>query len=55
MSIDHRVIYENRELTAQVLQMALKKYLEAQKHSPRLHHGRDYEIEVEFNVSFDEF
>ena len=43
------------KLTAQVLQMALKKYLEAQKHSPRLHHGRDYEIEVEFNVSFDEF
>ena len=28
------------KLTAQVLQMALKKYLEARKHGPKLHHGQ---------------
>uniref|UniRef100_UPI00262CD147 PcfB family protein n=1 Tax=uncultured Dysosmobacter sp. TaxID=2591384 RepID=UPI00262CD147 len=28
------------KLTAQVLQMALKKFLEAQKHGPKLHHGQ---------------
>ena len=28
------------KLTAQVLQMALKKFLEAQKHGPKLHQGQ---------------
>ena len=28
------------KLTAQVLQAALKKYLEAKKHGPKLHHGQ---------------
>ena len=39
-SKDHRIIHENREADGPSAANGPKKYLEARKHGPKLHHGQ---------------